>query len=70
MPAPTPEHVVGQVKALIESGWSNEDIVKATKAQIRTVQRIRANLDKFGTPRPPQLKKIGRPRLIPQYGEE
>ena len=59
-----PSYRIWQICVALYYGWAVEWIVAATQVHRATIYRIRTSLDVWGTPYPPSLAKIGRPRLL------
>ena len=64
MPARLPDDVIYRIQLHLECGESPATIHKATKVSIRTVERMRLNIDLFGQPYTPQSVVLGRPRAL------
>lgn len=59
-----PEATVQQIKDLLDSEWTNSAIASTLGHSVRTVQRIRMNLDLFNAPYAPRSVAIGRRRVL------
>lgn len=46
---------------MIEEGWTAPSIEKELGVSIATIGRVRRNLRRYGNPRAPRLKRLGRP---------
>lgn len=65
-----PSYRIWQICVALYYGWAVEWIVAATQVHRATIYRIRTSLDVWGTPYPPSLAKIGRPRLLTALHEK
>ena len=64
MPAKLPDDVVYRIQVRLKCGESSTAIQRATQVSIRTIQRMRLNLDLFGQPYTPPSVVLGRPRAL------
>ena len=64
MPARLPEDVIYRIQLRLECGESPKAIHKATKVSMRTIYRVRLNLDLFGQPYTPSTVVLGRPKAL------
>ena len=64
-----PIPIVNNIIFALECEWKPALIAKVHKVSLKTVYRIRENLDIWGTPYPPRIQSIGRPRLLTEAQE-
>jgi hypothetical protein len=70
MPRALPTKVRENVEFGLSLGWRSEEVAASNKVSIRTVERTKMNLNRFGASLPPELVRQGRPKILTHEAEE
>jgi hypothetical protein len=70
MPRALPTKVRENVEFGLLFGWRSEEVAASNKVSIRTVERTKMNLNRFGASLPPELVRQGRPKILTHEAEE
>ena len=64
MPPRLSDAKVNSIINYLQLGWDPYRIATAVEVADRTVRRIRLSIECFGTPYPPKIRAVGRPRTF------